>query len=92
MSDPWIRSATTLAGAVALLLMLTWLLPGASRAASDPRQFLDRFGRQATALLSDASLSQSRREQAFGALLKRIFDVPRIGRFVLGKHWHRTSD
>lgn len=94
MSTSWTRNATALAGAVTLLLvlMLYWSPPATAQAESDPRQFLDRFGRETTDLLSDLRLSQSEREQGFSALLSRFFDVAWIGHFVLGKHRHRISD
>lgn len=42
-------------------------------------------------MLADRSLSDSQREAGFRRLLERNFDLKRIGRFVLGKHWRRAS-
>ena len=57
----------------------------------DPVSFVRGFSDEAIAMLADRSLSDGQREAGFRRLLERNFDLKRIGRFVLGKHWRRAS-
>ena len=74
-----------------LFLVLSLVLVGKSHAAEPPSQFVSRLGAQATAIVTDARLSGPERQQAFRQMLHAYFDVPLIGRFVLGKHWRKAS-
>ena len=41
--------------------------------------------------LTDQSINQSEKENQFGELFDKNFDVPSISRFVLGKYWKQAS-
>jgi len=82
----------------ALALGLTALLVGggalAARAegGSAPTDFVRDFGDRAVTLLSDDGLDAQGREAALRRLLSENFDVPVIGRFVLGRYWRTASE
>ncbi len=53
--------------------------------------FLESLTQDVFAKLTDPSLSQTEKERDLRSLFRQNFDVPAISRFVLGKHWRRTS-
>ncbi len=65
--------------------------PGAA-AAEEPTDFISTLGTRAITELADEDISQVDRETRFRNLLNEHFDVPAIGRFVLGRHWKMASD
>lgn len=65
--------------------------PGAA-AADAPSDFITTLGTRAITELGDEDISQADREARFRTLLNEHFDVPAIGRFVLGRHWKAASD
>jgi phospholipid transport system substrate-binding protein len=82
-----------------LLIPLTaivaiWLQPAAS-AALDTMQaanFLTDLQEQAASRLGDASVSEKEKEEHFRKLFNENFDVPAIGRFVIGRYWRGASE
>jgi phospholipid transport system substrate-binding protein len=71
-------------------LLAAW--PGGSRAndADAAAAFLTSLTDQAIEQLTDASLPVSEREQSFRSLFRANFDIPAIGRFVLGRYWRKA--
>lgn len=70
------------------------LVPGAvyAQGAGDaPRQFIDKLAEEALAIIRSAGTGTEERRKQFNALFLRAFDVPAIGRFVLGRHWSRLK-
>ena len=65
--------------------------PGAA-AAEKPTDFISSLGARAITELADEQISQADRETRFRNLLNEHFDVPAIGRFVLGRHWKVASE
>lgn len=61
-------------------------------AAEEPTDFISTLGTRAITELADENMSQADRETRFRNLLNEHFDVPAIGRFVLGRHWKVASD
>ncbi len=79
--------------AVALLgATLLAASPGGSRAddAGAAAAFLASLTNQAIEKLTDASLPVMERERNFRGLFRANFDIPAIGRFVLGRYWRRA--
>ncbi len=66
--------------------------PGGSRAddADAAAVFLASLTDQAVEKLTDASLPVMEREQSFRTLFRANFDIPAIGRFVLGRYWRKA--
>lgn len=54
-------------------------------------RFLTELSQQAIDKLTDATASEDEKKQRFRALMKTSFDLPRIGKFVLGVNWRRAS-
>ena len=58
--------------------------------AGDAAAFLASLTNQAIEKLTDASLPVMEREQSFRSLFRANFDIPAIGRFVLGRYWRKA--
>ena len=61
---------------------------GVSNGAGD---FLAAMTDRAIAQLTDETLDQPEREARFRELFRENFDVPAVGRFVLGRYWRRAK-
>ena len=74
----------------AVALLAAW--PSNSRAgdADAASAFLVSLTNQAIEKLTDASLPVMEREQSFRTLFRANFDIPAIGRFVLGRYWRKA--
>ncbi len=66
--------------------------PNGSRAADAgaAAAFLASLTDQAIEQLTDASLPVMERERNFRSLFRANFDIPAIGRFVLGRYWRKA--
>jgi len=82
----------TLALGLAALLAGAVASPARAAGAQAPTDFVRAFGDRAVAVLSDGDLDARGREAALRQLLKENFDVPIIGRFVLGRYWRSASE
>src|ERR1700728_5166316 len=69
-----------------LLTAGTLAAPPRAAAQSDPVAFINQLGVQAIQVLGP-SVSPAARLQRFRELFGADFDVPGIGRFVLGRYW-----
>jgi phospholipid transport system substrate-binding protein len=58
--------------------------------AQDPRDFVNSLGEQAVQVLGPG-VSAAQRLDRFRALFSTQFDVPAIGRFVLGRYWRTAT-
>lgn len=71
-------------------LLMIFAVP--AMAATPQETFVDNLGRQAIRVLGDANISIPQRHAAFAKMFKTNFDLEKIGRFVLGRHWNEASD
>lgn len=84
--------------ALAALVVLTALSAvTAARAepSADPKaaqSFIRDLADRALVLVNDKSLGAKDRAERFRALFAASFDIPEIGKFVLGRHWKTASD
>ena len=62
------------------------------RATVTPSQFVQDLGDQALKIVIDPSLSPDARKQGLSTLFFNNFDVPYIGKFVLGRYWRVATD
>ena len=53
---------------------------------------IETLGEQALSTLRQSGMPLAQREQAFGEILRDGFDLPLIGRFVLGRYWRKAND
>lgn len=66
--------------------------PGAAAMTADKAVgFIDRLGSEAFAILQQPNMTPDQREQAFGQMLHKGFNLDLIARFVIGNHWHRAT-
>ena len=61
-------------------------------ASLSPAEFIAGLGDRAVSALTGPDLSQAERETRFRELLNSHFDVPAIGKFVLGRFWRSATD
>lgn len=71
-----------------LMLSLVAILPLQAKAAGEASAFIDKLGNQALTVLSTKGVKSADGNAAFRTLLNDNFDVPAIGRFVLGRYWN----
>ncbi len=71
------------------------LAPGLVRAqgagAEGARNFIGKLAEEALAIIRSSGSGTEDRRKRFNELFLRAFDVPGIGRFVLGRHWSRLK-
>jgi len=86
------RHALRFLAAALLGVALLAASPGGSRAndADAAAAFLTSLTNQAIEKLTDASLPVMEREQSFRSLFRANFNIPAIGRFVLGRYWRKA--
>ena len=77
------------------LAAVAWLgatvASNAAAAAETADEFIRVLADQAIHALADETLSEAERESEFRDFLVRAFDVPVIGRFVLGGYWRLAT-
>ncbi len=54
-------------------------------------QFIHQLGNQAITTLQTPGITLEEREARFRGILRQGFDLPFIGRFVLGRYWKQTA-
>ena len=59
--------------------------------AADPGSYVMNMTKNAIDTLTNQSISDQEKEDEFGKLFDKNFDVPSISRFVLGKYWKQAS-
>ena len=87
---PALRALAAAFFGVAALTVLTGTGHPAN-AASEPDAFLISMTDRAIAQLTDESLALSERKARFRILFRENFDVPAVGRFVLGRYWRKAK-
>ena len=81
---------------IVLIIFATFLfiLPSKQQyalATNDPGEYVMKMTKSAIDTLTNQSISQEEKENQFGKLFDKNFDVPSISRFVLGKYWKQAS-
>lgn len=77
--------------ALVAALMLLLCAPSLAQAAG-AGNFLTELTDRAVAQLTEPGLAEAERKLRFRNLLKEAFDLPVIGRFVLGRYWRRADE
>lgn len=75
----------------AAVLATAWPVPQA-QAQSDAGTFLRNLAERAVDELTEAGIDEEEKERRFRRLMVEGFDIPAIGRFVLGRYWRRASE
>jgi len=84
-----LRRSVLIAAFALLAGVLTPAIPAA--AAADPAAMISNLGSRALEVLGKGA-PQSQRVARFRELLREDFDVPGIGRFVLGRYWNTATE
>jgi phospholipid transport system substrate-binding protein len=87
------RVLRSLVACCVVVLSLCALPAGAQ--ALDTKQaasFLNELQERAAAQLGDTTVSDAEKEARFRRLFNENFDVPAIGRFVIGRYWRGASE
>ncbi len=87
---PVLRALAAACFCVAILSVLAGSGRPAS-AASEAGDFLISMTGRAIAQLTDESMPLSERKARFRVLFRENFDVPAVGRFVLGRYWRKAK-
>lgn len=79
-----------------LLVLLTALLTTPAMATpalatSAEQTFVQGLGEKALSILADKSVSEGEAKTQFKKMMNENFDLPAIGRFVLGRYWHGAT-
>lgn len=78
--------------ATAAVVMAFPLVVSAAQAdETGARAFIQQLGNETVATFSDKSLSRPQAVEKFTVLLHKGFDVPYIGRWVLGRYWNQAT-
>ena len=59
--------------------------------AADAQNFIRAMADKALVLVNDKSLGDKERAERFRTLFVQDFDIPEVGRFVLGRHWKSAT-
>src|ERR1700722_13848692 len=54
-------------------------------------KFVQDLGNQAITIMADKNMAPEQRSQKYRAILQNSFDMPTIGRFVLGRAWNSAT-
>lgn len=74
----------------ALFLTILWFAAPQPAAAQDARAFVGTLGKQAIEVLGP-NVAPAQRLARFRELFRNDFDIPGIGRFVLGRYWRTAT-
>ena len=77
---------------VALVLVASATPAGAGNTVLEAGKFVERLGEKAIAQLTPKDISKAERVKRMRELLDEAFDVPVIGKFVLGIYWRRATE
>jgi len=75
----------------AALLALTAAPAAAADQTEGAKAFIQSLGAETIATFSDKSLTKELAREKFAGLLRKGFDVPYIGRWVLGRFWAQAA-
>lgn len=83
---------TLLSAAAALgLTFLGWTAQARAESSSDAAVFVTRLADDAIATMAATGIGEAERMERFRTLFISAFDLPEIGRFVLGRHWRAAT-
>ena len=78
--------------AAAVFLLLAWPFERAfATSKPDAGVFLSQLADRAIVELTEPGIAEAEKERRFRVLVADGFDIPAIGRFVVGKYWRRAD-
>ncbi len=91
MTEPLRRAFAAVAIFAALLLGPVGARADQAADAADSQRFIQALADKALVLVNSTTLKDSERAEEFRTLFVAAFDIPDIGRFVLGRHWKAAT-
>ena len=85
------RRARGILPIIAGLLLGHVLLAGSARGAAGAGEFLTELSDRAIAQMTEPGISEAEKERRFRLLVDEGFDIPAIGKFVIGRYWRGAS-
>ena len=74
-----------------LMVLLAATLATPAFAVPAEQAFVQGLGEKALSILADKSISETQAKITFKKMMNDNFDLPAIGRFVLGRYWHSAT-
>lgn len=74
------------------ILFLTIAITAPSAWAQDPAAFIGEFSQKGISDILAAEIPDDEKQARFRTMFDEYFDIPQIGRFVLGRYWRLTTD
>ncbi len=88
-------SRRTLLATVALAGVLgslaAWVPQARADDAAGAKAFIDKLAEEALTIIKAPNVTTPERQKRFYEMFSKAFDVPQIGRFVVGRHWQRLK-
>ena len=76
---------------LAVIALSGGLFPGSAHSAPDAGGFLAELSDRAIAQMTEPGIDDTEKEQRFRVLIDEGFDIPAIGKFVVGRYWRGAS-
>jgi len=86
-----LRAARDICAGVLASLILSTVAMAQTEAPKEPRAFVDALGADVLAIIKSPNIAMPERQQRFRDLFQKAFDVPKIARFVVGRHWNQAT-
>ena len=77
---------------VVVLGVMTPAAPTIGDDAIEAQRFIESMAEEAVATLTATGLPREEQRARFRTLLRSYFDVPTIGRWVMGRYWRKATD
>jgi phospholipid transport system substrate-binding protein len=73
------------------LLLANAMVAGGARGATDAGAFLTELSDRAIVQMTEPGITEAEKERRFRLLIDEGFDIPAIGKFVIGRYWRGAS-
>lgn len=77
---------------LSLILLISLSAMQKAAAAPDPATYITNLGNQVLELFKDTRRADRERERQFRQIADDAFDIPKIARFIVGRHWATASE
>jgi phospholipid transport system substrate-binding protein len=65
--------------------------PSAATVVDESKQIIQSMSQEVLSILKNKGLSRAQRERRFASIFRTNFDVPTIGRWVMGRAWRKAN-
>jgi len=78
-------------GCLLVFTLVSTLSASSARSAADAGVFLTELSDRAILQLTEPGITDAEKERRFREFIDEGFDIPAIGRFVIGRYWRKAS-